>query len=87
MNIISVEKNKVHKTIEGMKQHQDRPYGFNQSIHAPVISNLERSLAITGTLLTRADLPNREIIAKAHYFAQVALAEAQMRMNNDISER
>lgn len=93
MNIVPVEKNKHihpvhHETAKnGGGWYQDKKYEYIQSAHVPVISNLERSLAITGALLIRSDLPNYEIIAKAHYFAQVALAEAQMRMNHDLSER
>lgn len=91
MNIVPVEKSKpvksAHNGVEGMTQYQDRPHQFNRKANTPVISNLERSLSITAALLTRVDLPNREVIAKAHYYAQLAMAEAKRRMNHVSSQK
>lgn len=79
MNLLPIEgKDSQHPLSDDIARwHKDKAFEFNQYIHTPVISNLERSLAITGALLIIADLPYRDVIARAHYFAQLAMAETQ----------
>lgn len=95
MNIIvrtADSNNKAHSEMLSEscpERSMDSKYEFNNDTRIPIISNLERNLAITGTLLMAygTALPHYEIIARAHYFAQLAMAEAERRVNHDISER